>query len=213
MTHAPTRVQFWVDPACPFCWTTARWLVDEVLPHRQLDVTWQPISLLWKNDPPVDSPYYEAAHFTHRLLRVMESVRTTDGDRGVLRIYREFGARIHHDGVRPFDPADALTEVGLDTKHAAAFDDERWDEEIRTRMDRGLELVGTDVGTPIIAIERPDGSWGGYFGPVITGVPSSDKSLRLWDALVEMTAIDEFFELKRTRTHAPNPGDRPNPID
>ena len=213
MTTDVTRVQFWVDPACPFCWTTARWLVDEVLPHRNLDVNWQPISLLWKNDPPVGSPYYEGAHFTHRLLRVQESVRTTEGDDGVLRLYREYGKRLHHDGERPFDPVDALKAVGYDVKHAEAFDDERWDEEIRTRMDQGLELVGTNVGTPIIAIERSDGSWGGYFGPVISKVPSTEQSLELWDALVDMMDIDEFFELKRTRTGAPDPGEPPAPLD
>ncbi len=53
-----TEVEFWVDPACPWCWVTARWIVDEVAPQRDLAITWQPISLLFKNDPAADSPYY-----------------------------------------------------------------------------------------------------------------------------------------------------------
>ena len=118
--------------------------------------------------------------------------------------------RIHHDGDRSFSPEDLLESVGLDTKHAAAFDDESWDDVIRAGMDEGL-AVGNDVGTPIIAITNSDGVKAGYFGPVITRVPSTEKSVAMWDALVAMMDIDSFFELKRTRTEAPDPGARPTP--
>ena len=76
---------------------TARWVVDEVAPRRDLDITWQPISLLFKNEPEEDSDYYAPVAFTHNLLRVMESVRTTDGNSAVFDLYWEFGRRIHHD--------------------------------------------------------------------------------------------------------------------
>jgi hypothetical protein len=33
----------------------------------------------------------------------------------------------------------------------------------------------------------------------------------MWDALITMMDVDSFFELKRTRTHAPDPGERPVP--
>ena len=205
------NIDFWVDPACPFCWATARWAVDEVQPNRDIDITWRPISLFFKNEPDPDSPWYEGSKFTHGLLRVMESVRTTDGNDGVFKLYWEFGARIHHDKETPFDPADALATVGLDTSHAAAFDDESWDAVIRSGMDEGLALVGNDVGTPIIALENSDGVKAGYFGPVITRIPSTEKSVAMWDALVAMMDVDSFFELKRTRTDSPQPGDRPLP--
>jgi predicted DsbA family dithiol-disulfide isomerase len=205
------NVEFWVDPVCPFCWATARWIVDEVEPNRDIDITWRPISLKFKNDPPEDSPFYEPVTFTHNLLRVMESARASDGDDAFFKLYWEAGTRIHHDGDRSFDPAELLESVGLDTKHAAAFDDESWDEAIRSGMDEGLALVGDDVGTPIIAITNSDGVKAGYFGPVITKVPSTDKSVAMWDALVAMMDVDSFFELKRTRTESPDPGARPTP--
>jgi len=205
------NVEFWVDPACPFCWATARWLVDEVAPNRDVQVTWRPISLKFKNEPPEDSPFYEPVTFTHNLLRVMESARTTEGDDAFFQLYWEAGTRIHHDGDRSFSAAELLESVGLDTKHAAAFDDESWDEVIRGWMDEGLALVGNDVGTPIIAITNSDGVKAGYFGPVITRVPSTEKSVAMWDALVAMMDIDSFFELKRTRTDRPDPGARPTP--
>ena len=141
----------------------------------------------------------------------MESVRTTDGNDGVFKLYWEFGARIHHDKETPFDPADALATVGLDTSHAAAFDDESWDAVIRAGDGRGLELVGDDVGTPIIAFENSDGVKAGYFGPVISRIPSTEKSVAMWDALVTMMDVDSFFELKRTRTEAPDARRPPPP--
>jgi len=205
------NVEFWVDPACPFCWTTARWMVDEVVPNRDVHVTWRPISLKLKNDPPQDSPFYESVTFTHNLLRVMESARTTEGDDAFFDLYWEAGTRIHHDGNRSFDPAELLESVGLDAKHAAAFGDDSWDVVIRESMDEGLALVGNDVGTPIIAITNSDGNKVGYFGPVISRVPPTDKSLAMWDALVAMMDVDSFFELKRTRTGRPDPGERPAP--
>ncbi len=117
------NVEFWVDPACPFCWATARWIHDEVAPNRDIDVTWRPISLKFKNDPPEDSPFYEPVTFTHGLLRVMESARAAEGDDAFFRLYWYYG------------PADGLREVGLDESHAAAFDDESWDKPIRVGMD------------------------------------------------------------------------------
>lgn len=205
------NVEFWIDPVCPFCWATARWAVDEVQPNRDVDITWRPISLFFKNNPSVDSEYYEPVWFTHRLLRVMESVRTTDGNDGVFKLYWELGARIHHDKDYAFSPSDALEAVGLDTSHAAAFDDDSWDEVIRAGMDEGLALVGDDVGTPIIAMDNSEGVKTGFFGPVISRIPSTDKSVAMWDALVAMMDVDSFFELKRTRTESPDSGDRPTP--
>ncbi len=204
-----TTIEFWVDPACPFCWATARWAVDVVAPHRNLDIQWRPISLLFKNDPPKDSPYYEGAHFTHRMLRVMESVRTEYGNKGVFELYWELGSRIHHDGDRDFTAEEALATVGLDTRHAAAFEDDSWDTVIREGMDDGLSLVGDDVGTPIIAKVNSHGDRAGYFGPVITKIPPTEDSLKMWDALDAMMDVDGFFELKKTRRELPDPGARP----
>ncbi len=205
----PTPVEFWVDPGCPFCWATARWAVDEVAPKRNLDIQWRPISLLKKNRPPEGSPYHEGASFTHGMLRVMESVRTEDGNQGVFRLYWELGSRIHHDGTRDFTAEDALAAAGLDTSHAAAFDDESWDAVIDEAMADGLSLVGDDVGTPIIAKVNAHGERAGYFGPVITRIPTGDDAVKLWDALSTMMDVDGFFELKKTRTEVPDPGARP----
>ena len=49
---------------------TARWVVDEVAPKRDLRITWQPISLLFKNEmTEADEPYPRYLK-THKMLRV-----------------------------------------------------------------------------------------------------------------------------------------------
>lgn len=195
------KVQFWFDPACPFCWMTSRW-VNSIAPQRDLDIEWKSISLLFKNDPPVESPFYPKVTRTRDLLRVVEALRAAGhGDR-IGDVYREFGRRIHNEQQPEFDVAAVLTELGLDPAHADALTDDSYDAAIRASMDDGLALTGPDVGTPLIAIEI-EGRRVGYFGPVITEFPEGDAALRLWDGFVNLLSVPGFFELKRTRTSAP----------
>jgi len=235
MTTTPIR--FWVDPICPWCWVTALW-IRTVAPERGLDITWEPISLLMKNEVGPESEYYEAVAWSLGLLRVMESVRGAGGAADLGELYVEYGRRIHHDGDRSFAAEDALRAVGIDVAHAAAASDPTWDAEVRRRMDEGLAFVGTDVGTPaaasdptwdaevrrrmdeglafvgtdvgtpIIGIGEGAGTVG-IFGPVITRVPPRDDALALWDATTTLARLDGFWELKRTRTERPDPGPRP----
>ncbi len=188
---------------------TARWVVEVVAPERDLNVTWQPISLLVKNQTPEESDGYPRYRFTHNLLRVMESVRAEYGDAAVFPLYWELGRRIHHERDRWFDPAAALGAAGLDPSLGTAFDDESWDAEIVRRMDLGLELAGDDIGTPIIGIDDGAGDRVAIFGPVITRVPPREEALRLWDAVVTLTTTPGFWELKRTRTERPEFGPPP----
>jgi hypothetical protein len=197
------HVDFWFDPACPFCWQTSRWLV-RVATVREIDITWQPISLFFKNDLEnhPESPYYAAVSHTRDLLRVVESVRAAGGEDSIGDLYTEFGRQIHHLNEPQFDVAEALTKVGLDPSHAAALEDASFDADILRRQGLGLELVGDDVGTPIIAVDGAAGRVG-LFGPVITEVLDMDASLRLWDGFLAMVDTPGFFELKRTRTEHP----------
>ena len=203
----PQTVRFWVDPICPWCWVTARWAMT-VAPERDLDLQWEPISLFFKNDPPPDSRFYEPVRWSLGLLRVLESVRSSEGDGALGGLYTEYGRRIHHDQSRQWDPAEALTAVGLDPGLAKAAEDDSWDEPIRCRMEEGLALVGNDVGTPIIAFEH-EGRTVGCFGPVVSRVPAGADATRLWDAFVTLNTMGEFWELKRTRTAPPEFGPRP----
>jgi hypothetical protein len=196
------RVQFWFDPACPFCWLTSRWLV-RVAPFRDLDIEWLPISLLLKNGTLEGEPFYAEVTASHGMLRVVEAVRAAGHEDRIGDLYTELG-RVLHVEERTVDLKATLSGLGLDPKLAAAANDPRYDAAIRVAMEDGLELVGDAVGTPIIAVEGPgpDGRVG-LFGPVITTLPDVEASLRLWDGFLAMVSTEGFYELKRTRAEAP----------
>ena len=160
------KVDYWLDPVCPWCWMTSRWIVD-VAPHRDLDIRWRSISLKMKNAETPDHPYEGLYNSSHRLLRVLESVRAGEGDGVIGGLYTEFGRRIHLGQDLDFDPAEALGAVRLDHRYADAADDEAWDEIIARDMAEGLALTGQDVGTPLIAFDDMEGKRVGIFGPVI----------------------------------------------
>ncbi len=196
------RVQFWLDPACPFCWITSRWLV-RVAAHRELDIEWLPISLLVKNGTRQGEPFFDEVNASYGMLRVMEALRAQGHADRIGDLYTELGRALHVTG-GPVDLEATLDGLGLERGLAKAATDERHDAAISSAMDDGLALVGDAVGTPIIAVEGPDGSGRiGLFGPVITKLPDVEASLRLWDGFLAMVATDGFFELKRTRTVAP----------
>ena len=54
------------------------------------------------------------------------------------------GLSIHHDRTLDFTASDALDAAGLDTSHAHAFDDDRWDDVLHAEMRAGLDLTGDD---------------------------------------------------------------------
>ena len=140
----------------------------------------------------------------------MESIRKNEGEGTVQKYYWELGRRIHHDkDFMDFELDEVLTSIGVSADHLEAFDDIRFDEEIRSRMDNGLSLAGDDIGTPIIGFETKDGEMVGIFGPVITRVPDKNQSLALWDSVITLTKTPGFWELKRTRTEKPEFGERP----
>lgn len=143
------------------------------------------------------------------MLRVMESLRAAEGEGPIEAFYWEVGKRIHHDGDRDFAIEKALSAIGVDTSHADAAEDEKWDPVIEADMAEGLALTGDDIGTPLLAFDDDNGKRQGIFGPVITRVPGGQDSLDLWDAMVTMTKIPGFWELKRTRTEPPEFGERP----
>tara|TARA_B100001996_G_scaffold136261_1_gene103687 strand:- start:6 stop:578 length:573 start_codon:yes stop_codon:yes gene_type:complete len=189
---------------------TARWVVDGVQPEREIQITWQPISLYFKNEPDEGNPRFDWYERSHNLLRVMESIRAEEGSKAVQAFYWELGRRIHHDkNFMDFDLADVLDAIGVTSDHGSAFDNPLFDEEIRKRMNKGIALAGEDIGTPIIAFDDHDGQRVGIFGPVITRVPKGEESVKLWDSVVTLTTTPGFWELKRTRTEKPEFGERP----
>ncbi|MGA7689022.1 MAG: DsbA family protein [Jiangellales bacterium] len=197
---ADSTVDFWFDPLCPWAWMTSRWM-DEVARQRPVDVRWQVMSLAYLNqgrDLPEDySAWLERAWAP---VRVLTAARVEHG-RAVLKpLYDAVGTRVHlgeRDDLRDV-LAEALDEVGLPAGLLAAADDDAWDAEITTEHHAGMDLVGDEVGTPVVAVGDV-----AFFGPVVSPAPTGAEALRLFDGVVAVASVDGFFELKRSRTRGP----------
>ncbi len=84
---------------------------------------------------------------------------------------------------------------GLPAELADALDDTSFDAELRREADEALALTGKDVGTPIIHFQSPDGV--GFFGPVVSRMPSEAEAVPLWDNVLGLASFPGFAELKR----------------
>ncbi len=198
-----TSLDFFFDPVCPWAWMTSRWVVD-VAPRRNVPVRWRAYSLDIKNEGiEIPEPYRELSATSRGALRVVEAVWDEYGDDPIGRLYTEIGTRFIVQGdMSPGAVSDALAAAGLDLSYAAAAADERWDDEIRGSMAEAIELVGTEVGVPILVF-RDDDATAAIFGPAVSPTPRGEEALALWDHVVALAWTPSFFELKRSRTAPP----------
>lgn len=179
---------------------TSRW-VDEVAAHRALDVTWHVMSLAVLNeDNDVSDDYRAFFPRALRYTRLVTAVQQRHGQRYVKPLYDALGNRIHPGGSTDPDeviPA-ALAEVGLPGDEARFADGDDYDEQMRASHFDGIDRVGQDVGTPVIAVNGT-----AFFGPVVSPTPRGEQALILWDGVVAAASYEGFFELKRSRTREP----------
>ena len=197
---ARTPVEMWFDPVCPWAWMTSRWLM-EVERVRPVTVTWSVMSLSVLNEGRDLNPDYMALmERAWGPVRVIIAARAAHGDGVVKTLYDAMGTRIHLGQNTDFDAviAQSLAEVGLPADLAEAARSTQWDEELRASHARAIDLVGDDVGTPVIEVEGV-----AFFGPVVSPAPRGEAAGRLWDGCVLVAGTDGFFELKRTRTRSP----------
>lgn len=192
------QVRMWFDPTCPWAWMTSRWL-GEVAETRGFDVDWQVMSLAVLNEGR-DLPEAYAAMMPRsmRMTRLVTAARTAGGDAVVKPLYDALGERIHHQKRKDDDAiiAEALAEAGLDA--ALAEESDAHDAALRSSHQTAIDLVGDDVGTPVVAVDDV-----AFFGPVVSPAPKGAEALRLFDGVVAAASIEGFFELKRTRTRGP----------
>jgi hypothetical protein len=178
---------------------TSRWAV-EASAARDVPLRWRAYSLAIKNEGTDVEPDEIVGR---EALRVVEAVWAEHGDEPIGRLYTELGNRFHLGGdISRASIAAAVEAAGLDPGFAAAAGEETWDAEIEGSMAEAIELVGDNVGVPILMF-RSDGDVAGICGPIVSPAPTGEAALRLWDHVTSLVWTPEFWELKRTRTAPP----------
>ncbi len=200
MADGRATADFWFDPLCPWAWIASRWM-KEVETVRQVDTSFHLMSLAYLNqDNDVSDDYREMMTFAWGPARVCVAAAQAHGAEVLDRLYTELGNRFHVHGADR-DRAtveDALRAAGLPVGLADAMDSEQYDEALRKSHHEGMDQVGMDVGTPVIAVEGV-----AFFGPVVTPAPKGEAAGKLWDGVRLVAATEGFYELKRTRTADP----------
>ncbi|MGV9315364.1 mycothiol-dependent nitroreductase Rv2466c family protein [Streptomyces sp. NPDC003691] len=203
-----TPADFWFDPLCPWAWMTSRWMV-EVEKVRDVEVRWHVMSLAVLNEDKLDQlpeEYREGLKQAWGPVRVVIAAQQLHGDAYTGPLYTALGTRFHNEGQGPSREAiaEALAEVGLPAGLVEYADRDTYDTELRASHQEGIDKVGQEVGTPVIAVPGADGEQIAFFGPVVTPAPQGEAAARLWDGTLLVASTPGFFEIKRTRTAEPD---------
>ena len=196
----PSAARLWFDPVCPWAWMTSRWLM-EVERVRPVDLTWSVMSLSVLNagrDLPED--YQSLMERAWAPVRVIIAAARDHGPSVVKPLYDAMGERIHHGQDTDYRAvaAAALAECELPAALIEYADSDAVDDLLRASHEEGISLVGTEVGTPVVAVDGV-----AFFGPVVSPAPKGEAAGRLWDGCLLVAGTPGFFELKRTRTVGP----------
>ncbi|GGY30925.1 mycothiol-dependent nitroreductase Rv2466c family protein [Streptomyces omiyaensis] len=209
MSESRTTAEFFFDPLCPWAWMTSRWML-EVERVRPVDVRWKVMSLAVLNENRLDEVPAEYREMLETQawgpVRVVVAAQQLHGDEVVGKLYTALGTRFHNEGEGVTREAitGALRDVGLPEELVEYADKDTYDAELRASHTEGIEKVGQDVGTPVIAVPGPDGDEVAFFGPVVTPTPRGEAAARLWDGTLLVASTPGFYEIKRTRTAAPS---------
>jgi 2-hydroxychromene-2-carboxylate isomerase len=176
--------------------------VLEVEQVRDVTTRWHVMSLSMLNEGRDLSPdYKESMRRAIGPVRICTAARIECGEEIVLPLYTALGTRFHNrHEPRELDTVKAaLADAGLPESLVEAADSEKYDDALRASHDDGMNRVGLEVGTPVIAVGDT-----AFFGPVVTPIPRGEAAGRLWDGVLLVANTDGFFELKRTRDRKPS---------
>ncbi len=198
MPDRTSTADFWFDPACPWAWIASRWM-KEVEQVRDVTTDFHLMCLAYLNqDNDISEDYRKKLDWGP--VRVCQAAAEAHGDEVLDRLYTKLGTRFHNQGLDKSRETieEALVAAGLPTDLAEAMEDDSRDGAIKKSHHAGMDQVGLDVRTPVIAVEGV-----AFFGPVVTPIPRGEEAGRLWDGVRLVAGVEGFYELKRSRSVGP----------
>lgn len=208
-----TTIEFYFDPGCPWCWNASRWL-KEVQKIENLEIKWMPFSIFIKNGNGMSKDYAEKFEKSRDMLRIIQAVENKYGDKLTDALYTEFGIKVHNKKDYSDKAIDEIVKKVCSIDYEEIIkskDNASLDDDIRRSMDSAYEVVGKEVGVPIIVFDGKTKR--GYFGPVLSVAPKGEEAIKVWQGIKNLAEYDHFFELKRTRDEDPQAAKADEPKD
>jgi hypothetical protein len=202
---APARqesstVDFWFDPRCPWAWLTSRWML-EVETVRPVKTFFHVMSLSVLNEhKEMCEDARDSLNQGWAPVRVAQGVGEHCGQEQLATFYTAVGTRIHDrdEGLGRDTLLGALVDCGLPQDLVELGYTGDHDDALRQSTWEGMNLVGLDVGTPVISVNGY-----AFFGPIFTPRPKGEEAGRVWDGVLALASYPGFYELKRTRDDGP----------
>lgn len=195
----PQTLDVFFDATCPFAWLTSRWAL-EVEKVRDVQVRFRVMSLAALNegrDLPAD--YRAQIDDAWGAARVALAIDEQHTQEDLSAWYTAWGERYHVNGERSdrrVTAVQALEAANLPAELINAYDSDAADDRVRAAQKIAQDLVGDDVGTPVVSF----GTGTAYFGPVVMRVIRGEEAGTMYDGLFALAGVDGFCELKRSRT-------------
>lgn len=198
------KVTLYIDPTCPYAWMTSRWLLNATEQTEEFEAHFAVMSLSVLNEGrELDSNYLASMQKAWNPARLALKIQQEANQADFANFYTAWGERFHVQGQKTdyYSVAKAaLASAKLPDSYLEIWDSAELDDELRKEQAKVEQLVGNEVGTPVISFKDSIA----YFGPVISPAPKGDAALELLRAMHSIAKVEGFFELKRART---------NPID
>jgi hypothetical protein len=200
------HVKFYFDPACPWCYQTARWArrIEEL---GEVELDWGIFSLEVVNLPPgKDARELDAR--SGPALRTALAIRDRHGSRAIGPFYAALGKRIWDQPPPPEAEdmvgavRDSVQEAGLSPTlvDEVMADRGTWDAVLKEHG--ALVQKNASFGVPTIALDG--GAGPSIFGPVISVLPTDEDAVQLWRHTLWLLRYGNFAELKRNRMGRPD---------
>lgn len=197
MARERWTVDFWLDPACPLTWLTARW-IRTVAEHRPVDVRWRVMSLSILNEGKDVDPEGDEEGYLWFPTRVCAAVQAEHGHEALGRFHHVLWTAPGGDTREWLDDLNqALARAGLPESLAEAGWGTEHDPALRASHAEATALVEGEIGSPILAVEAPREPRRAFFGPVVDTPLEQEDALRLWEGVLLVSGVPRFRELKR----------------